>query len=74
VTVSAPAQPWLPDDPRLVQAARTAPLRSHARNFVVGGTYGPRGSYVKLELDYTGTSVPLLERWRARLVRKLETS
>lgn len=70
VTVDREDALWLPDDPVLRAVAARTPIRTTERRFVVGATYGRRGAYTKLEIDYTGTSVPLMERWLARLDRK----
>jgi hypothetical protein len=54
----------LPGDAPLLRAAIAgAPAHVQKNMFIVGSTYGRDGGYTKLELDYTGTSVPLFQRW-----------
>jgi hypothetical protein len=60
----------VPDDPTLHAAIDHAPVLGEQRMFVVGGSFGARGAYTKLEIDYTGTSVPLLQKWLTRHARQ----
>ncbi|MEZ4293448.1 MAG: aromatic prenyltransferase [Polyangiaceae bacterium] len=50
-------------DPVLRAAIEQTPTLADRRMFVVGHSVGPGGAYTKLEIDYTGTSVPLFQKW-----------
>lgn len=53
----------VPGDPVLRAAIEAAPGAAKGGRFILGSSYGKEGGYTKLELDYTGTSVPLFQRW-----------
>jgi hypothetical protein len=66
VLAGSPEQVQLANEPMLREAVTNAPVLADRRMFVIGGSFGARGAYTKLEIDYTGTSVPLLQKWLAR--------
>lgn len=61
-------------DPLVRAVVSAAPTLARQRMFVVGSSFGPGGAYTKLEIDYTGTSVPLLQKWIDRHSRPRLTS
>lgn len=68
--VLAPTAGEVPVDqhPMMRRVVEQAPVLGE-RMFVVGSAFYAGGAYTKLEIDYTGNAVPLLQRWVARHVK-----
>jgi hypothetical protein len=49
-------------DPLLERLVERAPVRADHRSFIPGATFTRSGPYMKLEVDYTGTTLAALQR------------
>ncbi len=61
-TVQPPFVPaW--EHPLLARMVNETPIVAAHRAFIVGWAFGRTGSYTKLEIDYTGTTMEAFHRW-----------